>query len=53
LRSGGVCVRALGRTLGDVLDALATIEARARAVPSRSREQVAAAGVTYAAVDRA
>lgn len=31
LRSGGVCVRALGRTLGDVIDALAAVDARARA----------------------
>ena len=49
LRSGGVCVRALGRTLGDVLEALATIEARARALPRQSGEQLAAA--VHAAAD--
>lgn len=43
LRRGGVCVRALGRTLGDVLEALAAIEARVRGTPI-PRGELSAAG---------
>ncbi len=51
LRTGGICVRALGRTLGDVLEALAAIEARVRGT-SVPRGELSPAG-TIAGVDTA